>query len=404
MTLHTSGEAGGATPPRRGNRRAGLSSARGTRALATLVVTGLATAYLLWKIDVSETADVLAGVHPGWFLVTVAIVVVTVPPMAWRWKLLLEARGMVERLAWLTRAYFTGYAAGQILPTGVGGDALRIYETSRRHAGRVGAIAASVLLERAIGGAATLALGAAGFALALGEYDVGAYLWLEGILVVATVALGIALFSRMARRPLRRFVPLLTRVRLDRPLRAVYEGMHAYRQNAGLLAFAFTFTLVIQSVRILGVWTAAKSVGVDLSPRVYFVMGPLLFLVMLVPFTLNGFAVREAFFVSFLGQLGVGADEAFAAGFVFFVVTFVAALPGGLILLWENVRPRAPGRQPARPARCLRVDTTGGEPPSVASGPPDSADGAMLSGPAPSTVAPGLAPPATPQEREGDRG
>ena len=60
----------------------------------------------------------------------------------------------------------------------------------------------------------------------------------------------------------------------------------------------------------------------------YYVMGPLLFLVMLVPFTLNGIAVREAFFVSFLGSLGVEADQAFAAGFLFFLVTVVMALPG----------------------------------------------------------------------------
>ena len=57
-------------------------------------------------------------------------------------------------------------------------------------------------------------------------------------------------------------------------------------------------------------------------------MGPLLFLVMLVPFTINGLAVREAFFVSFLGQLGVSADAAFATGFLFFVVTIALALPG----------------------------------------------------------------------------
>ena len=56
---------------------------------------------------------------------------------------------------------------------------------------------------------------------------------------------------------------------------------------------------------MLAIWLAAKAVGVDLSPRPYYVMGPLLFLVMLVPFTINGLAVREAFFVSFLGQLGV---------------------------------------------------------------------------------------------------
>jgi hypothetical protein len=67
-------------------------------------------------------------------------------------------------------------------------------------------------------------------------------------------------------------------------------------------------------------------------------MGPLLFLVMLVPFTINGLAVRESFFVSFLGQLLVPADRAFATGFVFFVVTIAASIPGAAILGWESLR------------------------------------------------------------------
>jgi hypothetical protein len=69
-------------------------------------------------------------------------------------------------------------------------------------------------------------------------------------------------------------------------------------------------------------------------------MGPLFFLVLIVPFTLNGFAVREAFFVSFLGQLGVDPEAAFAAGFLFFLVTVAMALPGVVILLAEGVRGR----------------------------------------------------------------
>jgi hypothetical protein len=59
---------------------------------------------------------------------------------------------------------------------------------------------------------------------------------------------------------------------------------------------------------------------------------------MLVPFTVNGLAVREAFFVSFLGTLGVAAEPAFAAGFLFFLVTIAMALPGGVVLLVENLR------------------------------------------------------------------
>jgi len=320
-----------------------VSRRRAIRTAATLAVTGAATAYIVWKIDIGKTAHILAHARIGYFLAALAIMVVTVWPMAWRWQQLLAAKGIADNLPWLTRAYFVAYTAGQVLPTSVGGDAARIYETTRRHPGRGGTIAGSVLLERALGGAATLALAAVGFGLAIGRYDVGEYVWVELGFVVATLALAFVLFSRRVRRPLARTVPLLRRLRIDRPLRAVYEGIHSYRENAALLGRVSLLTLGIQAVRVLAIWLAGKAVGVDLSPRPYYVMGPLLFLVMLVPFTINGLAVREAFFVSFLGKLHVSADSAFATGFIFFVVTIALSLPGAAILAWQSLR------RPVRP-------------------------------------------------------
>jgi uncharacterized protein (TIRG00374 family) len=308
------------------------------RLAGTLLVTGLAVAYLLWKVDVHETAAIVGDARVGYLLASVGVMLLPVVPMAWRWQLLLRARGIRDRLPWLSRAYLTSYAAGQFLPTAIGGDAMRIFETARRHGGRTGEIAGSVVLERALGGAATLALAAVGFALALGRYDVGAYLWIQGLFVVLTILLAFALFSRRARGPLARLVPLLRILRVERPLRALYEGLHAYRSHAALLGFVFALTLGLQAVRVLAIWLAAEAAGVDLSPRIFYVMGPLLFLVILVPFTINGLAVREAFFVSFLGQVGVGADAAFATGFLFFLVTLAISLPGGLILAWEGLR------------------------------------------------------------------
>jgi uncharacterized protein (TIRG00374 family) len=313
------------------------------RVLATLAVTGACLAYIVWKIDIQQTLDILRDADYWYLAAAVTIMAVTVLPMAWRWQRLLRARSIDEKLGWLTRAYFVGYTAGQVLPTALGGDAARIFETSRRHPGRGGPVAGSVLLERALGGAATLTLAAVGFALALGEYDVGAYLWIELAFVIGTVLLAVAVFSRSARRPLARTVPLLRWLRVERPIRAVYEGVHAYRAHTRLLIGVFALTLAIQAVRVLAIWCAGEAVGIDLSPRVYYVMGPLLFLVMLVPFTINGLAVREAFFVSFLGQLGVSADAAFAAGFLFFLVTLVLAVPGALVLAWEGLRrPQSP--------------------------------------------------------------
>jgi len=318
------------------------------RLVATLVVTGLAAAYIFWKIDVSRTVHILVHAKLEYFLASFAIMSLSVWPMAWRWERLLVAKGIHDRLAWLVRAYFVAYTGGQVLPTAIGGDAVRMVETSRRHPGKGGPIAASVLLERALGGAATLTLAAVGFALAIGRYDVGAYLWVEGAFVVATIVLAVLLFSRRLRPWLARTVPLVRFLRLERPARAVYEGIHSYRDDGRLLGGVFALTLAVQAVRVLAIWSAGKAVGVDLSPRPYYVMGPLLFLVLLVPFTVNGLAVRETFFVSFLGQLGVKADPAFATGFLFFVVNIALALPGLAIFLWESARgaPRAPLHQP----------------------------------------------------------
>src|SRR5581483_1820844 len=233
--------------PRRRRRRPARARTpdgmrRAARAGATLVLTGLAAAYLLWKIDVARTVDVLGGTRPGWFLLAVCVMVGTAVPMALRWQWLLRAQGISERLRWLVRAYFVSYAAGQILPTAIGGDAVRIFETSRRHPGRTADIAAIVLLERALGGAGTVLLGAAGFLLAVGRYDVGAYLWLEGAFVLGTIVLLVVFFARSARPWLARAAPLLRPLRLERPLRAFYEGVHHFRGHVRLLVAVFAFT------------------------------------------------------------------------------------------------------------------------------------------------------------------
>ena len=63
--------------------------------------------------------------------------------------------------------------------------------------------------------------------------------------------------------------------------------------NAALLVGVFALTVGVQAVRILAIWCSGKAVGIDLGPRPYYVMGPLLLLVQLVPFTVNGLAVAR---------------------------------------------------------------------------------------------------------------
>ena len=94
-----------------------MTRSRAIRAFATLVVTGLATAYILWRIDLGRTGHVLAHARVGWWLASLAIWAASVWPLSWRWQRLLASSGVHERPGWLVRTTFVAYAAAQVLPT-----------------------------------------------------------------------------------------------------------------------------------------------------------------------------------------------------------------------------------------------------------------------------------------------
>jgi hypothetical protein len=309
-----------------------------------VLVSGAVIAFLLWRIDLGQTVDVLRESNYAYVAGALAIFIGTTWLMAWRWWALLASKGVHEPFSWLLRLYFVSYAASQVLPTAVGGDAVRIIEHARRRPDARAEAAGAVVMERVLGSAGTLVLVAIGLAVAAGRYEgVRLLILLEVVFVAVMVVLGLFLFSRRLGLALeRRLFPLGRRIRLEGPLRSVYWVMHEYRVKPRVLLAVLGVTIFSQFARVIAIWLCGEAVGIDVSPLVYVILGPLLFLVQMVPFTLNGLGVREAFFVVFLGRFGVEADAAFAAGFLYYAVSIATSLPGGFILLWRSVRPAAP--------------------------------------------------------------
>jgi uncharacterized protein (TIRG00374 family) len=317
---------------------------RSVKLSVQILVSGAVLAFLLWQIDLEQTVDVIRESNWAYVALAFLILIATTWLMTWRWSALLAARGVHEPFSWLLGLYFVSYAAGQVLPTAVGGDAVRIIEHARRRPDARATAAASVFMERTLGSAATLILVALGLAVAVGRYEgVEILVVLEVVFLVAMVVLGLLLFSRRLGHALeRRLFPLGRRVKLEKPLQALYWAMHEYRSAPGVMAAVLGVSVLSQLMRVVGIWLCGEAVGADVSPLVYIILGPLLFLVQMIPFTLNGLGVREAFFVLFLARFDVPEDVAFAAGFLFFAISIATCLPGAFILLWKSVRPAAP--------------------------------------------------------------
>ena len=312
---------------------------RGVRLALNLAVAGGILAFLLWQIDVGRTVSLIRGANIAPLAGALAIFLGTTVLMAWRWRILLVAKRVAEPLLWLTKLYFIGYAAGQVLPTSLGGDAVRAVEHARRRPDAKGEAAAAVLVERWLGLVATLLLVAVALGATAGRYDdVAVFYWIEAAFLAVAVIVAAVFFSGRVGALLARLGPMGRALRLDRAMQSLHDALLGYRQHVGSLVSVLALTVGIQAARLIAIWLCGEAVGVELSPLPYFILGPLLFLVMLVPFTVNGLGVREAFFIAFLGRFGIGADEAFAAGFLFYAVTVAVSLPGALILLWRGAR------------------------------------------------------------------
>ena len=65
---------------------------RRLRPAVTLALTLACAAYLVWKIDLGQTLHVLGEVRLAYFATALALLFATIPPLAWRWRLLLRAR------------------------------------------------------------------------------------------------------------------------------------------------------------------------------------------------------------------------------------------------------------------------------------------------------------------------
>jgi uncharacterized membrane protein YbhN (UPF0104 family) len=151
-------------------------------------------------------------------------------------------------------------------------------------------------------------------------------------------------------RPLlRRLLPLATRLRIAGPLRALYHALHAYRDHPGALGLVFLLGIAAQGMRAVSIYFLAQGMNIDLGFATLLVLCPVLFLVTVVPVSLNGIGLREAAFVVVLRGADVSREDAFALGLAFFAVGLISTAVGGLALLRRGIaghRGRTGGSSP----------------------------------------------------------
>jgi hypothetical protein len=254
---------------------------------------------------------------------------------AWRWQILLDAIEVRVPLGELTAIYFIGFLFNNLLPSGLGGDAIRMVELNR-HAERGSDAVISVIVDRYLGLLALQAIALVALLLSWGS--VPAFVaWITIVIFVAGVVIGYLLINR----PL--YLRLQQRSNLFRRLTGVkfagnlFESFHRYPLPAigwsFLVSFLFNFTLIAMYA-FIG-WSLAAPV----SLAQFAIIVPITSMFLLLPISFAGLGVREWAFQAFYRPIGVSPEVSVAMSLlVYFIGNVCTGLIGGIIYLIRGAR------------------------------------------------------------------
>jgi len=307
--------------------------------LKILVSVGLLI-LLITQIDLGQTLERLARLKWGFFLAALALYWAGVLVRAYRWGSLLW--GLNVQVSWwrLVGLYFVGSFFSLVLPTGLGGDVVRIYELSQ-DSRETGAAISSVLVDRFLGLFVLFAM--ALLALAGGYQMVGGQIRaLIAIVFVACLVLAALVLQRTwierwgARLGVDR---LLGRIKV---LRQLYESLHLYRSQALLRATAAS--VLFNLMLILVNYLLARAVGIGVPLAYYFLFIPIISALLMLP-SIGGLGVRETAYVVLFGQVGVDRDHALALALVYLATLVCTGLIGAGLYIIQSARGARRGSQ-----------------------------------------------------------
>ncbi len=291
---------------------------------AKILVTGILIWWLFRSFPMGEVFSRTRGMSIPWFLLALLVSFLVMFMQSLRWqRMTLEVNGEVPRLKEFL--YFTsvGYFFNILLPSGMGGDAVKSVGLGRAMKDMGGSLS-SVFMSRVMG-----------MAIMIVFYWIAWFFWPSKL--PASVNTGMIATSLLTAVGLVFFFGpwsflFLKKTRFNRFLE--------FRAFLRLGQKGWIDSLVIQVLVTLQPWMFFRSIGVEMPLLPIFLFLPPITILTMIPISVFGIGVREWATVFLFTLTGISAEECLASQGPAYLMVLIMALIGGLWFAWRTIRAR----------------------------------------------------------------
>lgn len=247
-----------------------------------------------------------------------------------RWKLLLASDGLVFPVFTLLRFYFIGYFFNFFLPTVIGGDIARgyyLYTRCRKKKETIG----TILVERLLG--ITVMAVLAIIATIVGFQVLQDPMVRLVVLIPSFFVVFLFIFFCIINARLLYKLPEWMQNRISRIIRMV-EHLRGYKYPRVMIP-AFAYTALLQGTGIVAVYLIGVSVHSHTGFYYYLVFLPVIWIITMIPVSINGLGLREGAFVFLFCSAGMERETAVFISVLYLFQVLLIGVTGSVFFLTD---------------------------------------------------------------------
>lgn len=301
--------------------------------------------YLLSRTDLTDVIESIRSADLFWLFMAFLLLYVGKILTGYRWQALLAAQDIRIPLWNLIASIFVGQFFNSFLPTTVGGDAIRMYDTAVQSKDSTKSVT-SVFLDRLIGvfALALLAILALIIGFLLGD-DVSFYVLPVVIVFILSTAGILVIFNRFLAIEFETNARKFGLKKIAKKLHEANCSFQIIKDDKKVLLIAFIVSIALQVNVVLFYYFIGLSIDIGVSLLYFFMIVPVALVVLLVPFSINGIGLREGIFVFLLTALAVPTQQSIALSLLSFGLLLTQGVLGGIIFALRgtdliNLRPK----------------------------------------------------------------
>ncbi len=275
--------------------------------------------FLSLHIDFKELWRILYKSHGGWILIALIMQLGSTYLAAYRWFKISQLLVFKEKLSFYVQSYFKGTFFNQVLPSSIGGDAVRILDLTNKGYEKKDAFY-GVFVDRVVGLVGLLVLNLIASLIFYGTFEKD---FSQLIILIAIAGItGFSLLFQLHRLTfLANYKFLNLFVRLANRLNTLYA-------SRTLLIKHIAISVVVHFFSVLTMYGLSLSLGLGLNFQTMLIAVPPVFLLTIVPISLAGWGIREGAMVGIFMLVGADQTKVLAMSILYGLLLIISALPG----------------------------------------------------------------------------